>query len=49
MSVFPEARQTVETNIEQMLQGKQSSEQAVKNSADSINSAIEKYNQNNKK
>jgi sn-glycerol 3-phosphate transport system substrate-binding protein len=48
MSVFPEARQTVETNIEQMLQDKQSPEQAVKNSADSINSAITKYNQNNK-
>lgn len=49
MSVFPEARQTVESNIEQMLQNKQSPEQTVKNSADSINSAIQKYNQENKK
>lgn len=49
MSVFPEARQTVESNIEQMLQNKQSPEQAVKNSADSINSTIQKYNQDNKK
>lgn len=48
MSVFPEARQTVETNIEQMLQNKQSPEDAVKNSAKSINDAIEKYNSTNK-
>lgn len=48
MSVFPEARQTVETNIEQMLQNKQTPDQAVENAAKSINSAIEKYNTSNK-
>ncbi|MBV4446891.1 ABC transporter substrate-binding protein [Clostridium tyrobutyricum] len=49
MSVFPEARQTVEANIEQMLQNKQTPEQTLKKSADSINSAIKEYNQNNQK
>lgn len=48
MSVFPEARQTVETNIEQMLQNKQTPEQAVENSAKSINDSIQKYNSTNK-
>lgn len=48
MSVFPEARQTVEVNIEQMLQNKQSPEQAIENSAKSINSAIQSYNKSNK-
>ncbi|MFL0195715.1 ABC transporter substrate-binding protein [Clostridium sp. WILCCON 0269] len=49
MSVFPEARQTVETNIEQMLQDKQTPEECVKNAASSINTAIQKYNKENKK
>lgn len=48
LGVFPEARQTVETNIESMLQGKVTPEQAVENSAKNINSAIEKYNKTNK-
>lgn len=48
MSVFPEARQTVETNIEQMLQNKQSPEDAANNSAKSINDSIQKYNSTNK-
>ncbi|WPC43223.1 ABC transporter substrate-binding protein [Clostridium sp. JS66] len=48
MSVFPEARQTVEKNIEEMLQNKQSPEEAAQNSAKSINEAIDKYNKSNK-
>ncbi|MBP2031944.1 sn-glycerol 3-phosphate transport system substrate-binding protein [Clostridium algifaecis] len=49
MSVFPEARQIVETNIEQMLQNKQTPDQTLKNAADSINESIKKYNDANKK
>ncbi|WP_411681125.1 ABC transporter substrate-binding protein [Clostridium thailandense] len=48
MSVFPEARQTVEKNIEEMLQNKQKPDEAVTNAAKSINEAIEKYNSSNK-
>lgn len=48
MSVFPEARQTVEKNIEEMLQNKQKPDEAVINAAKSINEAIEKYNSSNK-
>ncbi|WP_032122071.1 ABC transporter substrate-binding protein [Clostridium amazonitimonense] len=48
LGVFPEARQTIETNIESMLQGKMSPEEAVENSAKTINAAIEKYNKTNK-
>jgi sn-glycerol 3-phosphate transport system substrate-binding protein len=48
LGVFPEARQTIETNIEAMLQGKSSSEQALDDSEKSINSAIDKYNKANK-
>ncbi len=44
LSVFPEARQTVETEIENMLNGKQSPEDAVKAMADGINKSIEEYN-----
>lgn len=48
LGVFPEARQTIETNIEAMLQGKSSPEQALDDSEKSINSAIDKYNKANK-
>lgn len=48
LGVFPEARQTIETNIEAMLQGKASPEDAIDASEKSINSAIEKYNKANK-
>lgn len=43
LSVFPEARATVESEIENMLNGEKP-ETAVKNMADSINKAIEEYN-----
>ncbi|AGK95732.1 ABC transporter substrate-binding protein [Clostridium pasteurianum] len=49
MSVFPEARQTIESNIEQMLQSNKSPEDTVKSAADSINASIKKYNEDNKK
>lgn len=48
LSVFPEARQTVETEIENMLNGKQSPEETVKAMADSINKSIKEYNTINK-
>lgn len=48
LGVFPEARQTNETNIEAVLQGKLTPEEAVEASEKSINSAIEKYNKANK-
>jgi sn-glycerol 3-phosphate transport system substrate-binding protein len=48
LGVFPEARQTIETNIESMLQGKATAEEAVENTAKSINQAIENYNKMNK-
>lgn len=48
LGIFPEARQTIETNIESMISNKMTPEQAVENSAKSINSAIEKYNKTNK-
>lgn len=44
LGVFTEARQTVEKNIETMLDGSQTPEQAVEAMAGSINSSIEKYN-----
>lgn len=44
LSVFSEARATVETEIENMLNGKQTSEEAVEKMASSINAAIEDYN-----
>ncbi|AJA46648.1 sn-glycerol-3-phosphate-binding periplasmic protein UgpB [Clostridium pasteurianum DSM 525 = ATCC 6013] len=49
MSVFPEARKTIESNIEEMLQNKKSPEDTLKSSADTINAAIKKYNEDNKK
>jgi sn-glycerol 3-phosphate transport system substrate-binding protein len=48
IAVFPEARQDVETNIEEMLQNKQTPEQAVDNAAKAINESIDKYNKENK-
>jgi sn-glycerol 3-phosphate transport system substrate-binding protein len=48
MAVFPEARQDVESNIEQMLQNKQTPQQAVDNSAKAINESIDNYNKQNK-
>lgn len=48
LSVFPEARQTVETQIENMLNGKQNPEETVKVMADSINKSIDEYNKINK-
>lgn len=44
MSVFPEARQIVETNIENMLNGVSSPEDAVAAMAEQINTSIEDYN-----
>lgn len=44
LSVFSEARATVETEIENMLNGKQTPEEAVEQMASSINAAIEDYN-----
>lgn len=44
LGVFTEARATVEANIEEMLSGALTPEQAVAKSAESINSSIEKYN-----
>ena len=48
LGVFPEARQTIETNIEAVLQGKSTPEEAIDASEKSINSAIDKYNKANK-
>ena len=44
LSVFPEARQVVETEIENMLNGSQTPEEAVNKMAKSINQSIEDYN-----
>ncbi|XCP87201.1 ABC transporter substrate-binding protein [Roseburia hominis] len=44
LSVFPEARATVETEIEKLLNGNEDIDAAVKNMADSINKSIEEYN-----
>jgi sn-glycerol 3-phosphate transport system substrate-binding protein len=49
IGVFAEARSTIETNIEKMLQNKQSPEDTVKTAATTINSAIENYNKTNTK
>lgn len=48
LGVFTEARAQVETNIEKMLQKKQTPEQAISESAKAINSAIDNYNKTNK-
>ena len=44
LSVFPEARSIVETEIENMLNGKQSAEDAVSKMASDMNKSIEDYN-----
>lgn len=44
LSVFPEARATVESEIENMLNGNEDVDGAVKNMADAINKSIEEYN-----
>ena len=44
ISVFPEARAIVETEIENMLNGNQSPEEALTNMAEQINMSIEDYN-----
>ncbi len=44
ISVFPEARSTVESEIENMLNGKKSVDDAVSDMAESINKSIEEYN-----
>ena len=44
LSVFPEARATVESQIESLLNGDQNVDETVSNMADSINKSIEEYN-----
>ena len=44
LSVFPEARQVVETEIENMLNNGTSPEEAASEMAQQINKAIEEYN-----
>lgn len=44
LSVFPEARVTVETEIENMLNGKEDIDEAVESMVSSINKSIEEYN-----
>ncbi|MDO4266378.1 MAG: ABC transporter substrate-binding protein [Eubacteriales bacterium] len=44
LSVFPEARQIVQTEIENMLNGKETPEEAVQKMASDINASIEEYN-----
>ncbi len=48
MAVFPEARQDIESNIELMLQNKQTPQQAIDNAAKAINASIGNYNKENK-
>ena len=44
LSVFPESRQIVETEIEEMLNGTQSPEEAVAAITEQVNDSIETYN-----
>ena len=44
LSVFPEARQIVQTEIENMLNGKETPQEAVDKMASDINKSIEEYN-----
>ena len=44
LSVFPEARAIVESEIESLLNGNEDVDAAVKNMIESINGAIEEYN-----
>ncbi|HBM80123.1 MAG TPA: ABC transporter substrate-binding protein, partial [Clostridiaceae bacterium] len=48
VGVFQEARATVESEIEKMLQNKETPDQTIENAAKTINSAIENYNSNKK-
>lgn len=48
LGVFTEARTALETNIETMLNGQQTPQQALDNAANTANTAIEKYNKTNK-
>ncbi|MBE5993572.1 MAG: ABC transporter substrate-binding protein [Paenibacillaceae bacterium] len=48
LSIFPEARQTVETEIENMINNNGTPEEAVKKMADNINKSIADYNLLNK-
>ena len=45
--VFPEARQTIEASIEEMLEGIISPQEALDKAAQSINLAIDDYNKTN--
>jgi sn-glycerol 3-phosphate transport system substrate-binding protein len=45
IGVFPEARQTVEKAIEKVLQNQATTKQALDEAVNSINKAIENYNQ----
>ncbi|MFX3660929.1 MAG: extracellular solute-binding protein, partial [Ectobacillus sp.] len=49
LGVFPEARQTIELNLEKMIQGQAEPEQAIKDAAKTINDAITNYNKVNVK
>ncbi|WP_416828031.1 ABC transporter substrate-binding protein [Ectobacillus polymachus] len=49
LGVFPEARQTVEQNLEKMIKGDSSPTQAMQDSAKTINAAITNYNKANVK
>ncbi|MGV8981309.1 ABC transporter substrate-binding protein [Clostridium sp.] len=49
VGVFSEARSNIETNIEKMLQNKQTPEETIKTAATTINSAIDNYNKTNTK
>lgn len=48
VGVFAEARATVESEIEKMLQNKETTDQALDNAAAKVNSAIDNYNKNQK-
>lgn len=47
LGVFPEARASIEENIEKVLNNEITAEQAVENAAKTINSALDKYNKAN--
>ena len=44
IGVFPTARQTIETAIEEVLAGKSTPQQALDKAADTVTQAIEEYN-----
>ncbi len=48
LGIFPEARASIEENIEKVLNNEITSKEAVKNMSKTINSALEKYNKSNK-